>query len=173
MASIIFFLIAVLLAAIFSITTAAAYAQESGMVQTTSKGTLDVRLEPTWSEGGQASFNVSFLNPGTDTLHQHQDYDFKILRGSQVVFSAANQTGQSVLHNVEGTLTVPYTFQENGDYTVQVDLAGTGIGPTIPTDEEATFSIAVTPEFPSGVLVAALAALMTTAIVLTQRRKLV
>jgi hypothetical protein len=173
MASIIFFLIAVLLAAIFSITTAAAYAQESGMVQTTSKGTLDVRLEPTWSEGGQASFNVSFLNPGTNTLHQHQDYDFKILRGGQVVFSAANQTGQSILHNVEGTLTVPYTFQENGDYSVQVDLAGTGIGPTIPTDEEATFSIAVTPEFPAGLLVAALAALMTTAIVLAQRRKLV
>jgi hypothetical protein len=116
---------------------------------------------------------VSFLNPGTDTLHQHQDYDFKILRGGQEVFSAAGQTGQPILHNVEGTLTVPYTFQENGDYTVQVDLAGTGIGPTIPTDEEATFSIAVTPEFPAGFLVAALAALMTTAIVLAQRRKLV
>ena len=174
MAISIFFLIALLLAASFSITTAAAaYAQDGGMVKTTSKGTLDVRLEPTWSEGGQASFNVSFLNPGTDTLHQHQDYDFKILRGGQEVFSAANQTGQQILHNVEGTLTVPYTFQENGDYTVQVDLAGTGIGPTIPTDEEATFSIAVTPEFPAGVLVAALAALMTTAIVLAQRRKLV
>jgi hypothetical protein len=175
MAISIFFLIALLLAASFSITTAAAaaYAQDGGMVKTTSKGTLDVRLEPTWSEGGQASFNVSFLNPGTDTLHQHQDYDFKILRGGQEVFSAARQTGQQILHNVEGTLTVPYTFQENGDYTVQVDLAGTGIGPTIPTDEEATFSIAVTPEFPAGVLVAALAALMTTAIVLAQRRKLV
>jgi hypothetical protein len=54
-----------------------------------------------------------------------------------------------------------------------VDLLGTGIGPTIPTDEEATFSIAVTPEFPAGLLVAALAALMITAIVLAQRRKLV
>jgi hypothetical protein len=85
MASIVFFFIAVLLAAIFSITTAVAYAQESGMVQTTSKGTLDVRLEPTWSEGGQASFNVSFLNPGTNTLHQHQDYDFKQYRWTFLV----------------------------------------------------------------------------------------
>lgn len=167
-------MIALFIAAIFSITMAAAYAQDGGgMVKTTSKGTLDVRLEPMWSEGGQASFNVSFLNPGTGTLHQHQDYDFKILKGDQEVFSAANQTGQAVLHNVEGTLTVPFTFQENGDYTVQVDLAGTGIGPTIPTDEEATFSITVTPEFPAGIVAAVLAAFMTTAIVLTQRLKLV
>ena len=173
MARSIFFLIALFIAAIFSITMAAAYAQDGGMVKTTSKGTLDVRLEPMWSEGGQASFNVSFLNPGTGTLHQHQDYDFKILKGDQEVFSAANQTGQAVLHNVEGTLTVPFTFQENGDYTVQVDLAGTGIGPTIPTDEEATFSMTVTPEFPAGIVAAALAAFMTTAIVLTQRLKLV
>jgi hypothetical protein len=173
MARSIFFLIALFIAAIFSITMAAAYAQDGGMVKTTSKGTLDVRLEPMWSEDGQASFNVSFLNPGTGTLHQHQDYDFKILKGDQEVFSAANQTGQAVLHNVEGTLTVPYTFQENGDYTVQVDLAGTGIGPTIPTDEEATFSMTVTPEFPAGIVAAVLAAFMTTAIVLTQRLKLV
>jgi hypothetical protein len=170
---IILFLIALHLAAIFSITTAAAYAQEGGMVQTTSKGTLDVRLEPSWSEGGQANFNVSFFNPGTATLHEHQDYDFRILKDDQQVFSAANQTGQAVLHNVEGTLTVPYTFQENGDYTIRVNLAGTGIVPTIPTDEEATFSITVTPEFPAGVLIAALAAFMITAIVLAQRLKLV
>jgi hypothetical protein len=172
--SIIFFLIALLAAAVFSITTAAAYAQDSGMLKTTSKGTLDVRLAPMWSEGGQASFNVNFLNPGTDTLHEHQDYDVRILKDGQVVFSAARQTGQAVLHNVEGTLTVPYTFQENGDYTIQVYLAGTGISPIIPTDEEATFPITVTPEFPAGVMAAALAALMTTiAILLSQRLKLI
>jgi archaellum component FlaF (FlaF/FlaG flagellin family) len=176
MAISIFLLIALLVTAIFSITTAVAYAQDGGMVKTTSKGTLDVRLAPMWSEGGQASFNVGFLNPGTDTLHEHQDYDFRILKDGQVVFSAARQTGQAVLHNVEGTLTVPYTFQENGDYSIQVYLAGTGISPIIPTDEEATFPIIVTPEFPAGVTAAALAALMmitTTAILLSQRLKLI
>jgi hypothetical protein len=113
---------------------------------------------------------VSFLNPGTGTLHEHQDYDFRILKDGQVVFSAARQTGQAVLHNVEGTLTVPYTFQENGDYTVQMHLAGTGISPTIPTDEEATFSVTVVPEFPAVGVLAAFAVLMTTSIVLTRRR---
>jgi hypothetical protein len=175
MARSIFFFIALLLGAIFSITTTAtaAYAQDGGMMQTTSKGTLDIRLAPTWNEGGQAAFTVSFLNPGTDTVHVHQDYDFRILQGGQQVFSAANQVGQPLLHNVEGTLTVPFTFQENGDYTVQVYLAGTGI-PAIPTDEEATFPITVVPEFPAGgILAAVLAASMTTTVVLSQRLKLV
>ena len=174
MARSIFLLGALLLGIIFSITAVtAAYAQDGGMAQRTSKDTLDIRLAPTWNEGGQATFTVSFLNPGTDTLHEHQDYDFRILKDGQQVFSAANQTGQAVLHNVEGTLTVPYTFQENGDYTIQVYLAGTGI-PAIPTDEEATFPITVVPEFPGGgILAAVIAASMTTVVVLSRRLKLV
>jgi hypothetical protein len=175
--SIFFLMIALLAGAVSSVTTATtiaapAYAQESGMVKSTSKGTLDISLAPTWSDAGQATFTVSFLNPGTETVHQHQDYDFRILKDGQQVFSAAGQTGQAILHNVEGTLTIPFTFQENGDYTVQVFLAGTGI-PAIPTDEEATFPITVTPEFPAGgILAAVLAASLTTVIVLSQRMKL-
>jgi hypothetical protein len=173
--SIFFFFIALmLLGAIFGITTTtAAHAQDGGMVKTTNKGTLDIRLVPMWTEGGQATFTVSFLNPGTDTPHEHQDYDFKILKDGQEVFSAANQTGQAVLHNVEGTLTVPYTFQENGDYTIQVYLAGIGL-PAIPTDEEATFPITVVPELPAaGILAVTLSALMiTTSIVLARRRRI-
>jgi len=169
-------LIATLLAAIFSVTsiaTTVAYAQDAGMVKTTDNGSLDIRLAPTWSEGGQATFTVSFLNPGTETVHEHQDYDFRILKDGQQVFSAANQTGQAVLHNVEGTLTVPYTFQENGDYEIQLYLAGVGL-PAIPTDEEATFPITVVPEFPAGGIVTALlVASITAGIVLSQRFRLI
>ncbi len=170
-----FFVIVLLLSAIIGTTTiVAAHAQDGSMVKTTSDGTLDISLEPMWSEGGEASFQVSFLDPGTDTVHEHQDYDFRILKDGQVVFSTSSQTGQALLHNVEGTLTVPYTFQENGDYTVQVYLAGTGIAPTIPTDEEATFPITVVPEFPAGVMTAALAVLITgSATIFAQRFKLV
>ena len=172
--SVFFFIALMLLGAIFGITTtAAAYAQDGGMVKTTDKGTLDIRLVPMWSEGGQATFTVSFLNPGTDTPHEHQDYDFRILKDGQAVFSAANQTGQAVLHNVEGILTVPHTFQENGDYTIQVYLAGIGL-PAIPTDEEATFPITVVPELPAaGILSVTLSALMiTTSIVLARRPRI-
>jgi hypothetical protein len=62
------FLIAMLLMVSFSVTTllgSTAYAQEGAMLKTTDKGTLDIRLTPMWSEGGQATFTVSFLNPGT------------------------------------------------------------------------------------------------------------
>ncbi|MCY1155779.1 MAG: exported protein of unknown function [Nitrososphaera sp.] len=172
--SIFFFTALMLIGATFGITTTtAAHAQDGGMVKTTNKGTLDIRLVPMWTESGQATFTVSFLNPGTDTPHEHQDYDFKILKDGQEVFSAANQTGQAVLHNVEGTLTVPYTFQENGDYTIQVYLAGIGL-PAIPTDEEATFPITVVPELPAaGILAVTLSALMiTTSIVLARRRRI-
>ena len=157
-------------------TTTTAFAQEGqGMRQTTTDGTLDILLEPTWnpgspgSTGSQASFRVSFLKPGTDSLHEHQDYDFRILNSNgEQVFSAARQTNQPLLHNVPGTITVPYTFEEMGDYTIEVYLGGTGIGPTlIPTDETAKFNTVVTPEFPVGAL-GAIAALTGTAIVLSR-----
>jgi hypothetical protein len=168
------FLIALLLAAVFGVATAA-YAQEGGMTETTSKGTLDIKLEPTPdpNDPHKYTFKVSFFNPGTETPHEHQDYDVRILKDGTQVFSAAQQTGQALIHNVPGTATVPYTFQENGDYTVQVYLAGTGIAPTLPTDEEATFEIQVIPEFPAAALGGIVAALMTTAIVLARYRKLV
>ena len=157
-------------------TTTTAFAQEGqGMRQTTTDDTLDILLEPTWNPGSQgstqsqASFKVSFLNPGTDTLHEHQDYDFRILNSNgEQVFSAARQTNQPLLHNVPGTITVPYTFEEVGDYTIEVYLGGTGIGPTlIPTDETAKFNVVVTPEFPVGAL-GAIAALTGIAIVLSR-----
>jgi hypothetical protein len=169
-----FFIALMMFGAIIGVTTTpSAYAQDGGMLKTTDKGTLDIRIVPLWSEGGQATFTVNFLNPGTDSLHEHQDYDIRILKDGQEVFSAAKQTGQAVLHNVEGTLTVPYTFQENGDYTIQVYLAGIGL-PAIPTDEEATFPITVVPELPAaGILAVTMGALMTTtSIVLARRRRI-
>lgn len=166
----------VVVTSVLATTTTTAFAQEGqGMRQTTTDGTLDILLEPTWnpgspgSTGSQVSFRVSFLNPGTDTLHEHQDYDFRILNSNgEQVFSAARQTNQALLHNVPGTITVPYTFGEVGDYTIEVFLGGTGIGPTlIPTDENAKFNVVVTPEFPVGAL-GAIAALIGTAIVLSR-----
>lgn len=157
------FLAALLLAAAFSITATplVASAQEGGgMRDTTSKGTLDIMVEPIWKEDRSASFRVSFFNPGTDTLHEHQDYDFRILKDGVQIFSAAQQTGQPLIHNVEGTITVPYTFQENGDYTIQVFLGRTGIAPPIPTEEEVEFPVTVVPEFPIGIVGAAVAAMM-------------
>jgi hypothetical protein len=164
-------IIALLLAAVFSISMTAASA-EDGMTAQTSGGTLKIMLEPTWSDGGQAKFKVSFLDPKTGTVHQHQDYDVRILKDGKVIYSAAQEVGQTVEHNVAGTLTIPgngfYTFKDQGDYTVEVYLAGTGI-PATPTDEKADFNIKVTPEFPVGAVGAAMAALVGTTIVLSRK----
>ena len=170
------FMLAAIIAGPLAVT--AAYAQNGGMRGKTSGGSLDILVEPTWSPGASGSdssakFKVSFLNPDTDQVHQHQDYDFRIMQGNNQVFSAAKQTGQALLHNVEGTITVPYDFKQQGDYTIEVYLGGTGFGPTlIPTDETAKFQIKVTPEFPAGALGAIFAAMAATAIVATRRLKL-
>ncbi|MGI0012376.1 MAG: hypothetical protein ACREBU_02880 [Nitrososphaera sp.] len=149
--------------------TSVAYAQDGGMRATTSKGSLDILLEPEWNESGTVKFRTSFLNPGTNEFHQHQDYDFKILQGGNEIFSAAKQINQPLIHNFEGKITVPYTFEQNGDYVVEVDVLGLGSGPTlIPTDESVQFNIKVTPEFPAG-MTAAVAGLVASAIILTRK----
>lgn len=126
------------------------------MVQPTSGNSLNIKLEPDWSSD-TTRFKVSFLEPGsTSSLHQHQDYDFVILQDGREVFSAAKQVNQQLIHNVEGTITVPYKFAENGSYTVEVRIYGVGL-PAIPTDEKASFNIQVTPEFPTAAAMAAVA----------------
>lgn len=151
-----------------------AYAQEedNSMIMTTSKGSLDLRLEPVQANSTEVRYNVSFLNPGTETLHQHQDYDFKILQNGEEIFSAARQTNQPLIHNVEGTISVPYNFEVTGDYSVEIQILGLGFGPTlVPTDENAVFPITVTPEFPLG-LTGVLVGVISSSILLTRKLKL-
>ena len=161
----------VLLAGV-SVIPASAQEDENSMIMTTSKGSLDIKLEPILLNSTDARFRVSFLNPGTETLHQHQDYDFRILQDGQEIFSAAKQTNQPLIHNVEGTISVPYNFATTGEYSIEVQILGLGFGPTlVPTEENAAFPIKVIPEFPAGVIVA-ISALMVGSIALTRRYKL-
>ncbi len=157
-----------LAAAIFSTSMiAAAYAQTSGaMQQPTSGKSVEVRIEPTWSDGGQAKFKVSFLKHGTDTVQNHIDYDFVIMKDGQKVFSAV-PAGQPLLHTAEGVVTIPYTFQGSGDYSIQVTVSGINFVPISP--ETATFPIKVTPEFPTGVVGASMAALIGATIALSRK----
>ena len=156
-----------------------AYAQQeedsnNSMTTTTSKGSLDIKLEPIESNSTSVTYKVSFLNPGTETLHQHQDYDFKILKGGQEVFSAAKQTNQPLIHNVEGTISVPYDFEEGGEYSVDVEILGLGFGPTlVPTDEDAVFSVQIVPEFPVAFVGIMAMTVIGSAIALTRKFKTV
>jgi hypothetical protein len=154
----------------------AAYAQD-GIRNSTSGNSVDVLVEPTWNDGGQANFRVSFLRPGTDALQEHIDYTFAIMKDGEEVFNAA-LPGQPLLHTVEGRVTIPqspqppYQFPGNGDYSLMISVHGINFLPITP--ETSTFPIAVVPEFPAGGIIAALVvASMTTAVVLSQRLKLI
>jgi hypothetical protein len=131
-------------------------------------------LEQNWTDDGSARFTVSFLNPNTTTLHEHQDYDILIRQGDSQIFSAAGATNQPLLHNVEGTTTIPlqpFDFPGNGDYTIEVQVLGLGFPPLPINPEVATFPITVVPEFPAG-LTGIIGAAVASSVVLTRRFKL-
>lgn len=132
-----------------------AFAQE--MFQPSSGDTVDVQVEPEWGATGNSptNFKISFLTPGTDTVLIHEWWNLKIMDSSGAeVYNAAAQINQSVNHSAEGVVTVPYTFEENGSFTLVVEILGTPGSPSyIPiTPETAEFPINVTPEFPAGAL---------------------
>lgn len=148
-----------------------AFAQ--GMNQTLSGGSLDVLVEPEWSEGGQAKFKVSFLQPGSQTVQVHIDYNVKIMDSSgNEVYNAAGQFNQPTLHTAEGVVTIPdtpYTFPENGDYRIVVEMTGIQFIPR--ATETAEFSVNVTPEFPTGAL-SVIAAVTAGTIAVARMKKL-
>ncbi len=161
------------LAVVLVIPILPAYAQ--GMIQPASGGSLDVMLEPQWEQDGQARFKVTFLQPGTQTVQVHIDYDLvvKDQRGSEVFRATDQFPGQPVLHTESGIVTIPqvpssYKFEENGSYTVAVEMFGIQFIPINP--ETAEFSINVTPEFPAGTL--AIFAAMAGTIVAVRLKKL-
>lgn len=142
-------------------TTMVAPAYAEGMRQPTSgNNSLDVMVEPDWSSE-TTKFHVKFLDPGTDNIHEHQDYNFVISKDGQEVYNAArSQPGSpSLLHNSEGMLTIPYKFEENGDYTIQITIYGLGLPPIPIAEENATFQVNVVPEFPVGSIGAVVASL--------------
>jgi uncharacterized GH25 family protein len=111
----------------------------------TSGGTLDVKLEPSPNpikSGQEIKYKVTFLQKGTDTVQVHIDYDFIILKDNTVeVFKASQQTAQPLLHTAEGIITIPFTLEEPGDYTIKVPMMGINFIPM--ATEYADFPIKV------------------------------
>src|SRR5215216_670838 len=101
----------------------------------TSGGTLDVKLEPTPNpikSGQETKYKVSFLKKSTDTIQVHIDYDFIILKDNTTeVFKASQQTGQPLLHTAEGIVTIPFTLEEPGSYTIRVPVMGINFIPMV------------------------------------------
>jgi hypothetical protein len=67
-------------------------------------------------------------------------------------------------------VTIPVEFPANGDYTIEVSVAGINFVPM--NTETATFNTTVVPEFPPAVMGGMVAAVMATTIVLARYRRL-
>jgi sugar lactone lactonase YvrE len=121
------------------------------MKSTTSGGTLDVSLDPSPQpvrNNDQTKFKVIFLQKGEiDKIQNHIDYDFMIAgNGGKKLFQASTLAGQPgiPLHTAEGIVTIPYKFQDTGEYLVNVTVYGVLFNDIRP--ESVIFPIHVTPE---------------------------
>ena len=123
--------------------------QTSGLpsedIKPTSGGTLDVKLEPIPSpieSGQETNYKVTFLQKGTVTVQVDVDYDFIILKDNTTeVFRASQQTGQPLLHTAEGIVTMPFTLEDPGSYTIRVPVMGINFIPM--ATENADFHVNV------------------------------
>jgi hypothetical protein len=70
--------------------------EETAMRATTSGGTLEVLLEPSpqpIEDRESTQFKLTFLQPGTESVQEHVDYDFIIIKAGHEVFKASADTG--------------------------------------------------------------------------------
>jgi hypothetical protein len=128
-------------------TSILAYATSNSTVlrSSTNASSLDVLLVPLSNVSREEMhFRVGFLQPNTNELQRHVDFNFIIIKDGKEVFSASNQTGQPQipLHSIPGTMDIPlftYDFQKTGEYTIKIPVSGILFNPIIP--EEAEFRI--------------------------------
>lgn len=89
---------------------------------------------------------ISFFKPNTVEVQPHIDYDMIISETStnktifQALLSFQGQAGLP-LHTAESIVTIPFTFPNQGSYSVRVPVFGILFNPIAP--ESATFGINV------------------------------
>jgi len=103
---------------------------------------IDLQIQPfpvTQSENSQ--FKITFLQPSSQTVQVHVDYDLSISKMNSEVFRASSSTGQPLLHTAEGIVSIPYKFSQEGQYSVQVSVMGINFIPI--KTEQALFDLKV------------------------------
>lgn len=103
---------------------------------------IDLQIQPfpiTKNEDSQ--FMISFLQPSSQTVQVHVDYDFAITNNNNEVFRASSITGQPLLHTAEGVVKIPYKFTQDGEYSLQVSVMGINFIPI--KTEQALFDLNV------------------------------
>jgi hypothetical protein len=139
-----------LIASIFSISSTgsstAALTPDNSMKKTSSGGTLEIILQPSPDpvvKNAQSNFKVTFDQNGSKTVQPHIDYDLTITKNGKQAFQASALAGHpnQPLHTAEGSVTIPYTFQQPGGYVLNITVYGILFNPIRP--ESAQFPISL------------------------------
>ena len=95
--------------------------------------------------GEQTQLKLSVLQPGSERIQPHIDYDLVIVSNStnKEIFQTSNQTGQAGLpvHTAESIVTIPFTFPDKGSYSVRIPVYGILFNPI--SLESASFAVNV------------------------------
>ena len=103
---------------------------------------IDLQIQPfPVTKSGNSQFKITFLQPSSQTVQVHVDYDLSISKMNSEVFRASSSTGQPLLHTAEGIVSIPYEFSQEGQYSVQVSVMGINFIPI--KTEQALFDLKV------------------------------
>ena len=115
------------------------------LTKATDGGSILIRLEPSPSQiksNEQTQMKISFMQPNTQKIQPHIDYDFIVIDNStsKPIFQASNQTGQPglPLHTAESIVTIPFIFPNKA---LEIPVYGILFNPIAP--ESVTFGIDV------------------------------
>jgi len=111
---------------------------QSQQIKLTSGGTINVGLSTDPANpntGDQTQLKISFFNKQTNAIQQHVDYRITVTQGQNQVF------GIPITHTADGIISIPYEFQNAGDYQVTVSVEGILFQPIPP--ETAVFSVTI------------------------------
>ena len=103
---------------------------------------IDLQIQPfPITKNVDSQFMIKFLQPSSQTVQVHVDYDFAITKNNKEVFRASSITGQPLLHTAEGTVKIPYKITQDGEYSLQVSVMGINFIPI--KTEQALFDLNV------------------------------
>jgi cell wall-associated NlpC family hydrolase len=103
---------------------------------------IDLQIKPfPVTKNVDTQFMITFLQPSTQSVQVHVDYDFAISKMNSEVFRASSKTGQPLLHTAEGIVKIPYKFDQEGQYSLQISVMGINFIPI--KTEQALFDLKV------------------------------
>jgi hypothetical protein len=116
---------------------------DQNLFQSTTGGSLDVNITSpeVINKDKEVKFKINFIEPTTDKIQVHVDYDFQVLDNGKEIFSAAKQINQPLLHTAEGSVTIPFVFSSPGVYSIKIPVLGINFIPINP--EYAEFKLVV------------------------------